>query len=191
MCDFDVTDKPISLRSEVLKFAKEMEKQLRANEHKGHWRNCAYGFLLKELDKNLDNLKYLNENRGGNLVEIRKNMRTAVIRCANIANFAMMFADNCGGLTIVDKPLLTSYIEAAMSNAEMEKTSSSEYGYGEYYGTLPDCPGVWASELTRSECYNTLRSVLEEWIILKLTDGDTLPTINGITIGIFEEEDIE
>lgn len=180
-----ITDESISLRPEVLKFAKEMERQLQANEHKGHWRNCTYSFLLEELDKNIENLKYLNENRGGNLVEIRENMRAAIIRCANIANFAMMFADNCGGLNMVDKPLLTSYIEAAMINAEMEMMSN-----GEYYGYLPDCQGVWASESTPSDCYNTLRSVLEEWIILKLSDGDTLPTINGTTIGIFKEEDV-
>ena len=183
-CDH-VIDKSIVPRSEILKFAGEMEKQLQANEHKGHWRNCAYSFLLEELDRNLEILKHLNENRGGNLVEIRENMRKAILRCANIANFAMMFADNCGGLTMADKPLLTSYIEAAMINAEIEMMNN-----GEYYGHIPDCQGVWASESTPSDCYNTLRSVLEEWIILKLSDGDTLPTINGITIGIFEEEDI-
>lgn len=63
-----------------------------------------------------------------------------------------------------DKPLLTSYIEAAMLNAEMERISSSECEYGEYYGTLPDCPGVWACELTPSDCSNTLRSVLGEML---------------------------
>lgn len=83
-----------------------------------------------------------------------------------------------------DKPVLTSYIEAAMSNAKIEKMTN-----GEYFGELPDCPGVWASEITKSDCYNTLRSVLEEWIILKLMDRDTLPIINGISIKICWEED--
>ena len=38
----------MKLRSEVQKFAEEMEKQLQANEHKGGWKDCTQGQLDTE-----------------------------------------------------------------------------------------------------------------------------------------------
>ena len=69
-------------------FAEEMEKQLQANEHKGDWRDCDSSFLMKELQRNYDELWTLQFNDKTNILR----------RCANIANFAMMMADNWGGL---------------------------------------------------------------------------------------------
>lgn len=75
-------------RPKVRKFAWEMEKQLRANEYKGGWKNCDSDFLLNELKKNYNKVWMLC---AGDPEVLR--------RCANIANFAMMIADNWGGLT--------------------------------------------------------------------------------------------
>lgn len=73
--------------------------------------------------------------------------------------------------------MLTDYIAAAMKHATYEKLAT-----GEWYGEIPDTPGVWATgpsvEATRDE----LRSVLEGWIILGLREGDELPTIEGINL---------
>ena len=88
----------MKLRPEVQRFAEEMEKQLRKNEHKGGWKNCSYDFLRQELYKNYYELNMLLEHPGGNLVEIRENVKKVVLRCANIGNFAMMISDNCGGM---------------------------------------------------------------------------------------------
>lgn len=88
----------IELRPEVQKFAEEMEKQLKANEHKGGWKDCTYDFLLSELDKNLNRLRYLNGHRGGCIAEIKESVKEVNRRCANIANFAMMICDNAGAL---------------------------------------------------------------------------------------------
>ena len=76
------------LRPEVQKFAEEMEKQLRANEHKGGWKDCDKDFLYSELMKNITTL----------VVALMFNNQEEHItrRCANIANFAMMIADNFG-----------------------------------------------------------------------------------------------
>ncbi len=79
----------MKLRPEVRAFAEEMEKQLKANEHKGHWDDCKEDFLYDELDKNFQILDFALANN---------DMPEILRRCANIANFAMMLADNEGNL---------------------------------------------------------------------------------------------
>lgn len=79
----------IKLRPEVARFAEKMEKQLQANEHKGGWKNCDVDFLWDELSKNHSVLDYALAHN---------NTSTVLRRCANIANFVMMIADNWGGL---------------------------------------------------------------------------------------------
>jgi len=46
---------------------------------------------------------------------------------------------------------------------------------GSYFGEIPGLQGVWASEKNLEECREILREVLEEWLILKLQDGDKIP----------------
>lgn len=46
---------------------------------------------------------------------------------------------------------------------------------GAYFGEVPGLQGVWASAKTLEGCRETLREVLEEWLILKLRDGDPIP----------------
>lgn len=72
----------IDVRNEVGLFAEEMEKQLRYNDHKGSWENCARHYLMGEMHKNMHKLSTCVSHS-----EYRR-------RCANIANFAMMLADN-------------------------------------------------------------------------------------------------
>lgn len=70
------------VREEVYGFAREMELQIRANEHKGGWENSSLDFLISELLRNVGKLKKCLSHE-----DFRR-------RCANIANFAMMLADN-------------------------------------------------------------------------------------------------
>ncbi len=78
-----------NVRPEVTKFAEIMEKQLKANEHKGGWKRCDSSFLMKELQRNYDALWALQPD---------EDKAQILRRAANIANFAMMIADNWGGL---------------------------------------------------------------------------------------------
>jgi len=75
-------------RAVVESFAKEMEKQLRANEYKGGWEDCTARHLLDELQRNYIAIisAFLNNDCDGDITR----------RCANVANFAMMIADNFG-----------------------------------------------------------------------------------------------
>jgi len=74
--------------------------------------------------------------------------------------------------------MLTKYIEAAMHRA----TYSILEDDGTYFGRIPDCQGVWANEETLEACRDELESVLEDWIILGLRLGHTLPVIDEIDL---------
>lgn len=79
----------------------------------------------------------------------------------------------------VKERMLTDYIQAAMRHAAYEKLED-----GSFYGEIPDCQGVWSQELTLELCRETLQEVLEEWIVMKLRDGDPLPPIDGIGVAV-------
>lgn len=66
--------------------------------------------------------------------------------------------------------MLTHYIYQKLTCAQYKILDD-----GSYFGKIPGCDGVWASEKTLEQCRETLREILEEWIILKLQDGDKLP----------------
>ena len=63
--------------------------------------------------------------------------------------------------------MLTAYINAAMRIAHYELLDGGEG----YIGKIPGLQGVWANSDTLEACRDELREVLEEWIILGLTQG--------------------
>jgi len=80
-------------------------------------------------------------------------------------------------------PILTAFTEAALHEAKYKQLED-----GSFFGEIPSCPGVWSNEKTLEKCRDTLREVLEEWIVLKLRDGDQLPSIGGINLNIVVTE---
>lgn len=86
-CYLKMSDAP---RPVVETFAEEMEKQLRANDHKGTWEDITFYWLMDGLKRNTAALRTCvnQEPRGLNQQE------EILRRAANIANFAMMIADN-------------------------------------------------------------------------------------------------
>jgi len=74
-----------ALREEVLWFATEMEVVLQENNHKGGWVNCHVLDLLSKLQEEISEL----------ITAIREGESEDVIKeCVDIANYAMMIADN-------------------------------------------------------------------------------------------------
>ena len=73
--------------------------------------------------------------------------------------------------------ILTAFVETAMHEARYKMLED-----GTFFGEIPSCPGVWANEKTLEVCRDVLREVLEEWLILKLRDGDFIPEIGGIDL---------
>ena len=66
--------------------------------------------------------------------------------------------------------MLTEYITLKLNQARYKILDD-----GTYFGEIPGLQGVWASEKTLEKCREILREVLEEWLILKLKDGDRIP----------------
>lgn len=78
------------MRPKVQEFARQMEKRLKENDHKTGWEDCSDDFLLTRLWMNFRQLRTcvsVNDHAGVNEA------------AADIANYAMMIADNSGDFT--------------------------------------------------------------------------------------------
>ena len=68
--------------------------------------------------------------------------------------------------------ILTGYIENALSQAEYDKLED-----GTFSGRIPLCKGVIAFGNTLRECEDELRSTFEDWVLVGLKLGHTLPIL--------------
>ncbi len=91
----DIMPRPV-----VLGFAREMEAKLRANDRKGGWRYCDLRYLSYRLRRETDELVAAVQAARNGTDEQR---RAIVAEAADVANFAMMIADNFGGLSHAQK----------------------------------------------------------------------------------------
>lgn len=64
-----------------------------------------------------------------------------------------------------------------MQHAQFERMED-----GRFFGTIPPCPGVWADGDRIEQTRRELQSVLEDWILVKVRFGDTMPVIDGVDI---------
>ena len=83
--------------------------------------------------------------------------------------------------------MLSAYIRAAMCHAHCEIIGDPK----PFYGSIPECPGVWASGETLEACREDLQSVLEDWIVWGLRLGHPIPMIDGIAVAPEELEPID
>lgn len=70
--------------------------------------------------------------------------------------------------------ILSEYLNRAMAQADYDKLED-----GSFSGRIPSCKGVIAFGATLHECEAELRSTLEDWLLVGLKLGHTLPVING------------
>lgn len=81
----EIVDETRFIRFEVMQFAGLMEVKLRENEDKDHWSGESQEYLFNRLLEEVAEL--FGEMPEGELVP----------ECVDVANFAMMMADNHGG----------------------------------------------------------------------------------------------
>ncbi len=74
--------------------------------------------------------------------------------------------------------MLTEFIFQKLSQARYKILAD-----GTYFGEIPGLQGVWASAKNLEKCRAILQEVLEDWLILKLRDGDKIP---GLAINTFK-----
>lgn len=79
--------------------------------------------------------------------------------------------------------MLTAYINAAMHQAHYKILPDDEG----YLGTIAELQGVWANAQTLEDCREELQEVLEEWIVLGLKMGHTIPVISSMDLNRQEE----
>jgi len=75
-------------RNAVLEFMEEMHAKLRKNRHKAHWSTVSQAYLFARVDEEMRELAHALLS--GSPDEI-------INECADVANFAMMIADNARG----------------------------------------------------------------------------------------------
>ncbi len=56
---------------------------------------------------------------------------------------------------------------------------------GTYFGDIPGARGVWANAKNLEDCREELREVLEDWLILKVMDGEK---VSGFTVKVDRRE---
>ena len=81
------------------------------------------------------------------------------------------------GAPFTGKPPISAYLTQAMERAEYEGHED-----GTFSATIPPCVGVVAFGKSLRECYEELRSTLEDWLLLGLKLGRPIPPINGIDL---------
>ena len=81
--------------------------------------------------------------------------------------------------------LLVDYSEKALKKAKYKRLND-----GTWFAEIDGFQGVWGNGLTIEECRQDLLEVLEEWIILKLQDGDNLPIVDDLQIKVTTVSDI-
>lgn len=79
--------------------------------------------------------------------------------------------------------MITEYINAALENAHYEILPEGEG----YFGNIPELKGVWANASSLEKCRTELKEVLEEWIIVGLRFGKSIPTMKGVSLVAAED----
>ena len=72
--------------------------------------------------------------------------------------------------------ILSDYIDRALAEATYDKLDD-----GSFSGRIPPCKGVVASGVSLVECQHLLRSILEDWLLLGLKLGHTIPVLSAST----------
>ena len=76
---------------------------------------------------------------------------------------------------------MSKYIQKALEKAQYKVLED-----GSWFAEIPGFQGVWANQGAVEECRQELVEVLEEWLILKIRDHDSIPIIEGVGIEIQE-----
>lgn len=69
--------------------------------------------------------------------------------------------------------MLTSYLEKKLKSAKYKHLKD-----GSYFGEIPGLRGVWANARSLSACKKELQEVLEDWLVLKVRDHETIPGLS-------------
>jgi len=66
--------------------------------------------------------------------------------------------------------MLTEYVQKKMEEAKYKQLED-----GTYFGEIPGLRGVWGNAKTLEGCRRELQEVLEDWLLLKVSNKETVP----------------
>jgi len=75
--------------------------------------------------------------------------------------------------------MIIEYCQKALERAQYKKLED-----GTWFAEIPGFQGVWANGPNVEQCRNELITVLEEWLLLKVRDGDPIPDVAGLKVEI-------
>ncbi|CAN5848956.1 type II toxin-antitoxin system HicB family antitoxin [soil metagenome] len=78
---------------------------------------------------------------------------------------------------MIGQYILSDYLDRALAQAEYDKLEDDSF-----FGRIPSCKGVVAFAKTLRECQDELRSVLEDWVLVGLKLGHSLPVLDNIDL---------
>lgn len=73
--------------------------------------------------------------------------------------------------------ILSDYLENALARAEYDKLEDATF-----FGRIPSCKGVVAFGTSLRECETELRSTLEDWVLVGLKLGHSLPILDSLDL---------
>ncbi|HEY9767023.1 MAG TPA: type II toxin-antitoxin system HicB family antitoxin [Coleofasciculaceae cyanobacterium] len=77
--------------------------------------------------------------------------------------------------------ILVKYCEKALRQAQYKTLEDSTW-----FAEIDGFEGVWGNGDTVEDCRTDLLEALEEWVILKLQDGEQLAVVDGVAIKVSE-----
>jgi predicted RNase H-like HicB family nuclease len=83
--------------------------------------------------------------------------------------------------------MISEYIQAAMKQATYELLPDGEG----FFGSIPDCKGVWSNAPTLEACREELQSALEDWIIVGIWHHDVIPVVGGVDLNVGSQQEQE
>ena len=78
--------------------------------------------------------------------------------------------------------MFADYIRGAMRQAKYEILPDE----GTFYGEIPGFDGVYGTGSTLEACREELEEVLEEWMLLRMSQQLNLPVVDGIDLSVKE-----
>jgi len=75
--------------------------------------------------------------------------------------------------------MISEYVKKALEKAKYKILDDHTW-----FAEIPGFKGVWANGKTIEACRHELQEVLEEWIILKIRDHESIPDLGRIRIKV-------
>ena len=79
--------------------------------------------------------------------------------------------------------MIREYIDRALHRATYDKLED-----GTFAGEVPGLRGVLSHAETLEACRQQLAEIIEEWVLVRVSRGLTIPTVDGVTVAVTDAD---